>query len=195
MNPFISKELQARLVLASASPRRRELLSRLRFKIPFDTSDFVESNEADDPIAAACANALGKARDVALRYPGKLVLGADTVVILDERILGKPQDEADAARMLAELSGREHQVVTALALVGEGETIEHSSTRVQFREISTAEIEAYVTSGEPMDKAGAYGIQGLAGQFVTRIEGCYFNVMGLPVELLTRMLKSSQQDK
>lgn len=190
MNPFISEELQARLVLASASPRRRELLSRLRFKIPFDASDFVENNVADDPIQAACANALGKARDVALRHPGKIVLGADTVVILDGRILGKPRDEADAARMLTELSGREHEVVTALALVGEGEDVEHGCTRVQFRELSTAEIEAYVASGEPMDKAGAYGIQGLAGQFVTRIDGCYFNVMGLPVELLTRMLKS-----
>ncbi|MBC8366103.1 septum formation protein Maf [bacterium] len=182
--------VQNRFVLASASPRRRELLSRLRFKIPYDISDYEESNQAEDPREAARANALGKARDVAQRHPGKLVIGADTVVILDGHILGKPKDEADAAGMLELLSGREHEVVTALALVGEGERVEHSCTRVQFRDLSPAEIQAYVSSGEPMDKAGAYGIQGLAGQFVTRIEGCYFNVMGLPVELLTRMLRS-----
>ncbi len=190
MNPFVCEAVQARLVLASASPRRRELLSRLGFEIPFDASDFEEGKHSDDPIAAARANALGKARDVAARLPGKLVLGADTVVILDGKILGKPIDEADASNMLRALSGREHEVVTALALVGESEQVEHSCTRVQFREIAVAEIEAYVAGGEPMDKAGAYGIQGLAGQFVTRIEGCYFNVMGLPVELLTRMLNA-----
>ncbi len=193
MNPFVSEELQARLVLASASPRRRELLSRLGFEVPFEVSDYEESNHSDDPIEAARANALGKARDVARRLPGKLVLGADTVVILDGKILGKPVDDADAARMLSALSGREHEVVTALALVGESDQVEHSCTRVQFREIAEVEIDAYVTSGEPMDKAGAYGIQGLAGQFVISIEGCYFNVMGLPVELLTRMLNSWEE--
>jgi len=195
LNPFIPEELQTRLVLASASPRRRELLSRLSFQAPFDVSDFVESNQADDPVEAARANALGKARDVARRHPGKWVLGADTVVILDGKILGKPANEADATNMLAALSGREHDVVTALALVGEREVVEHNCTRVQFREINPAEIKAYVASGEPMDKAGAYGIQGLAGQFVTRIEGCYFNVMGLPVELLTRMLNGFEDRK
>jgi len=192
LNPFISEELQARLVLASASPRRRELLSGLGFKIPFDISDFQESNVAEKPVNAARANALGKARDVAKRHAGKWVLGADTVVVLEGKILGKPADKSEAAEMLAALSGREHEVLTALALVGDSEIVGHSSTRVQFREVTALEIEAYVASGEPMDKAGAYGIQGLAGQFVTGIEGCYFNVMGLPVELLTRMLKSCQ---
>jgi septum formation protein len=193
VNPFLPEAVQRRLVLASASPRRRELLERLGFEAPFKVSDFVESNLAEDPIEAAKANALGKARDVAKRHSGKLVLGADTVVILDGRILGKPVDAVDAARMLTALSGREHDVVTALALVGDGEITEHSCTRVQFRDLSSAEIEAYVASGEPMDKAGAYGIQGLASQFVTRIEGCYFNVMGLPLELLTRMLSQIEE--
>lgn len=191
MNPFVAEDIQRRLILASASPRRRELLERIGFEIPYDVSDFAESNHADDPIAAAHANALGKARDVAARHPESLVLGADTVVILDGRILGKPADAADAARTLAALSAREHEVVTALALLGSGiEDVRHSCTRVQFRELRSDEIAVYVASGEPVDKAGAYGIQGLAAQFIERIEGCYFNVMGLPLELLTRMLET-----
>ena len=189
MNPLVAEAVQRRLVLASASPRRRDLLAGLGFEIPFDVSDFVETNHGGDPVEAAHANALGKARDVARRHAGKLVLGADTVVILGGRILGKPADAADAARMLDALSGREHEVVTALALVGDGrEEVHHNCTRVQFRELRAGEIDTYVASGEPMDKAGAYGIQGLASQFVERIDGCYFNVMGLPLELLTRML-------
>jgi len=195
MNPFLPEALQQRLLLASASPRRRELLERMGFEIPFHVSDFIESGHSGDPVAVARDNALGKARDVAARHPGKIVLGADTVVILDGRAMGKPVDAADAVRMLTDLSGRGHEVVTALALVEDArKEVRHRSTTVSFRELSPAEIEAYVGSGESLDKAGAYGIQGLASQFVEGIEGCFFNVMGLPLELFTRMMAAWRDD-
>ncbi|MBN2171411.1 MAG: septum formation protein Maf [Candidatus Krumholzibacteriota bacterium] len=192
----MSARAQAGLVLASASPRRRELLAGLGFACEVLPSAYREENGEGAPEAAARRHALGKAREVARRRPGALVIGADTLVVADGRSLGKPAD-ADAARaMLRALAGRAHEVMTAVALArwdpAPGrlrEAADLSRTVVRFRDLAAAEIEAYLATGEPFDKAGAYGIQGHAAQFVTGIEGCYFNVMGLPLELLTRMLR------
>jgi septum formation protein len=197
VNPFVPARVQADLVLASASPRRRELLAGLGFAFRVRPSDYREDDGALAPAAAARAHARGKAEAVALAEPGALVIGADTLVVVDGFALGKPRDAADAAAMLRRLSGRAHTVITGLALARYEpgcqrltSRVEASESEVRFRALSEAEIAAYVTAGEPFDKAGAYGIQGLAAQFVTGITGCYFNVMGLPLELLTRMLNT-----
>jgi septum formation protein len=132
--------------------------------------------------------AAAKARAVADRAPDRPVLGADTVVVKGETVLGKPADPADAARMLELLSGRTHLVLTGVCVVAPGHTsVEVALTTVEFRSLDPAEIQWYVASGEPMDKAGGYAIQGLASRFVTRIDGSYSNVVGLPVELVVRM--------
>lgn len=197
MNPFLPAELQRDLVLASASPRRGDLLRGLGLEFETVVSDYVEDDDgALAPPELATAHALGKASAVALARPGALVIGADTVVCVDGHRLGKPADAAAARGMLERLSGRDHEVITGLALAqhrprcAELRTLAaHSRTGVRFRPLSAAEIDAYLDSGEPFDKAGAYGIQGLAAQFVTGIRGCYFNVMGLPLERLTRLLR------
>lgn len=136
------------------------------------------------------------AEEKALAVPihtGEVILGADTTVIIDEHVLEKPVDQADAVRMLKLLSGREHEVLTGICLRSEARTVvDAASTRVRFVELSEAEIAEYVASGEPMDKAGAYAIQGLASKFIDRIEGCYFNVVGLPVASVYRYLKTMQ---
>ncbi len=127
------------------------------------------------------------------RHPQSAVLGADTVVVVDEHLLEKPTDNADATRMLRLLSGRTHQVITGVCLVALGfEQIEAEITQVVFSPLSEAEIAAYVASGEPMDKAGAYAIQGMASRWVERIEGCYFNVVGLPVPRVYRLLRAAE---
>lgn len=196
MNPFVPASLQQDLILASASPRRRALLEGLGFAFAVEPSDYPEDDGDLSPADAARAHAAGKAEAVALRRPGALVIGADTVVALDGASLGKPADAAAARAMLERLSGREHAVITGLALVRHEpgcqllrRRVADSRTQVRFRPLAPAEIDAYVASGDCFDKAGAYGIQGLAAQFVTGIKGCYFNVMGLPLELLTRMLQ------
>lgn len=180
------------LILASASPRRRELLSR--FGVPFliDPADGPEIPPADtDPAGTVMALSEAKARHTALRHPEDLVIGADTVVELEGEILGKPRDEEDAFRMLRALSGREHRVYTGVALVrGETSLTEAEMTRVFFRSMTDREIRAYIATGEPMDKAGAYGYQGVAGLFVERIDGDYFNVVGLPLCRLGHMLET-----
>ena len=132
-----------------------------------------------------------KARAIHARNPRRLVLGADTVVIVRGKVLGKPRGRSDAARMLRLLSGRSHRVTTAVCLIGPGfEDTRSETTQVTMRKLSEGEIRGYVLSGEPMDKAGAYAIQGLASRFVSRVEGCYFNVVGLPVPLVYRMLRA-----
>lgn len=147
------------------------------------------------PLEYAKRLAREKARAVAqTRHLGQgdLVLGADTVVVVDEHLLEKPADEADATRMLRLLSGRTHQVVTGVCLIGEGfEEVRAETTEVTFDRLSEEEIAMYVAHGEPMDKAGAYAIQGIASRWICRLDGCYFNVVGLPVPLVYRMLKSS----
>ena len=134
-----------------------------------------------------------KARAIFARHPRRIVLGADTIVVIGGKIkaLGKPRNRRDARRMLRLLSGRTHQVSTAVCLAGPGfEDARAETTRVTMRKLSEQQIRDYVASGEPMDKAGAYAIQGLASRFVSRIEGCYFNVVGLPVPLVYRMLRA-----
>ena len=148
-----------------------------------------------DPAETVMALSAAKAEETASRHPGDIVIGSDTVVELDGNILGKPADEEDAFRMLRALSGREHRVYTGVTLVRDGERVsEAEMTRVFFRPLSDREIRAYTASGEPMDKAGAYGYQGLAGVFVERIEGDFFNVVGLPLCRLGRMLASMGVD-
>ena len=188
------------LILASASPRRRELMGY--FGLPFTvipaSGPEVPPREADGGRTAWYLSKQ-KALQVAQAHPQALVIGADTVVAVNGQVLGKPRDEADARRMLRLLSGREHQVYTGVSLVRCGiyPTVPVYSdtclaeTRVFFREMTDGEIDAYVATGEPMDKAGAYGYQGRAGLYVERIEGDFFNVVGLPLCLLGRMLSKA----
>jgi len=142
-------------------------------------------------------DAVDKALAVAAEAPpGSLILGADTIVVADHEILGKPADASDALRMLRMLSGRTHRVITGVCIVrapGSIEAVKHETTHVTFRSLDESEIAAYVASGEPLDKAGAYGIQGQASKFVTRVEGCYFNVVGLPLSLVYGLLKPHLQ--
>jgi septum formation protein len=181
------------LVLASASPRRQELLRNagIEFEvqpahIPEDSAPGEGAKEYAERLARE------KALAVARQRPHDFVLGADTVVVVDGEILGKPSDAADAARMLRLLSGREHQVITGVCLVVRGETsVASETTSVTMSEISEKEITGYISSGEPMDKAGAYAIQGIASRWIPRIEGDYSNVVGLPVALVWRMLRQA----
>ncbi len=179
------------IVLASASPRRRELLSHFLTDFVIDPAAGPETppdHAAPADVVRALARA--KADEVAARHPDAVVIAADTIVELDGTILGKPSNEDDAFRMLRTLSGREHRVYTGVA-VRQGDRVLCGAerTRVFFRAMTDREIRAYIASGEPMDKAGAYGYQGLAGVFVERIEGDYFNVVGLPLCRLGRMLE------
>ncbi len=178
------------LILASASPRRRELLANLGLSFAVIPAKGPEKPPAGaDAGQTARALAEAKAREVAADHPGAVVIGADTVVEADGALLGKPRDEEDAARMLRLLSGREHRVYTGVAVIRDGTVLSRwEATRVFFRPLTDREIAAYIATGEPMDKAGAYGYQGLASLFVERIEGDYFNVVGLPLCGLGRML-------
>jgi len=208
------------LVLASASPRRRELLSQAGFSFEVHPTQIPENPiPGENPVAYVTRLAREKAQAVyneilgapsfrlfsgervgshephgAQAPSGALqVLGADTTVTLDNHILGKPESPADAARMLRLLSGRTHRVITGIALVS-AHRIESAAevTTVQFLELSDQEIADYVATREPMDKAGAYAIQGRAARWIPRIEGCYFNVVGLPISLVSTLLKTSQ---
>lgn len=181
------------IVLASGSPRRREILQGLGLRFRVEVSGADETIEPECPPYLAVERlSLLKAADVAKSQPEKaLVIGADTVVVLNHEILGKPKDEADAVRMLSALSGREHSVLTGISAVrrsdGKGVSV-YEETKVRFRALSEREILQYVRTGEPMDKAGAYGIQGIGSLLVEKIDGDYFNVVGLPVCRLARML-------
>jgi septum formation protein len=181
-----------RLVLASASPRRQALLAGLGLRFEVDPSDVAEDVPPDARIEAVVADlAVAKARQVASPHADALVIAADTLVEIDGCILGKPADAADARSLLAKLAGRTHRVLTGLAVLDttSGETKQRLvETRVTFRQIDAPEIAAYVATGEPLDKAGAYGIQGLGAVFVSRIEGDYYNVAGLPVAALNDLL-------
>ncbi len=183
------------VVLASASPRRQELLKELISEFRVQAADLdEEALTVSHPWQTAKALALAKAQAVAATNTDALVIGSDTVVALqiapDQFCqFAKPRDRADAIRILTLLSGKTHGVITGLALVNPIQTlVEADTTQVRFRELTMSEIEAYVDTGEPMDKAGAYAIQGGASGFVERIEGSVSNVIGLPVELLERML-------
>jgi septum formation protein len=187
-------EKQPQLVLASQSPRRRQILEAagLKFLVQPGSAD-EKSGHSKDVASIVMQNALVKAQEVVARAPAEsVVLGADTVVVLDEEILGKPVDEEDARRMLRALSGRSHAVVTGMALVSarHGERRSCVRTEIRFRTLTSPDIESYLKSGEPFDKAGAYGIQGLASLFISKIDGSYTNVMGLPIEQFLRDLES-----
>ena len=180
------------LILASASPRRKELISLISDDVKIIPSDADESY--DDTILSEAVPemlAVRKAASVAKLYPDDTVIGCDTSVIVDGTILGKPTDEEDAARMLSLLSGRTHKVITGCAIFHKGKSVSFSDeTEVEFYMLSSDEIENYIKSGEPMDKAGAYGIQGKAALFVKSINGDYFNIVGLPVSRLNRILNN-----
>jgi len=183
------------LILASASPRRAELLRNAGIAFSVDPAHVPEQPlENEPPQEYAKRLAREKARAVLARHPKDAVLGADTIVVIGGRVLEKPLDTDDAARMLRALSGRTHEVITGVCLAAAGfERTQAESTRVTFAELSDQEIAGYVATGEPMDKAGAYAIQGIASRWAVRIEGCYFNVVGLPVPLVYGMLRQAQQ--
>jgi len=184
------------LVLASASPRRRELLAQAGFTFEVQPADIDEALlPGEDAIAYVTRLAREKAEAVfagrATSDPQLTVLGADTTVCVDRQILGKPESPGDAARMLRLLSGRTHRVVTGVALVSASHTqVAAEVTAVQFVSLSEEEIAAYIATGEPNDKAGAYAIQGRAARWIPRIEGCYFNVVGLPIALVSTLIES-----
>jgi septum formation protein len=182
------------LILASSSPRRQELLREAGIAFEVHPAHINEDqHEGEPPLDYALRLAREKAQAVAVRYPQRSVLGADTIVVVDREVLGKPRDPADAGRMLRRLSGRSHSVTTAVCLIlpsGDAET-RYSSTQVYFRQLAEPEIQQYVAGGEPMDKAGAYAIQGGAARWTDRIEGEYSNVVGLPLSLVTDMLRTN----
>ena len=182
-------------VLASASPRRREILSEAGYVFDVVPSAVEEKFQLDvSPDVLAMRLARLKAEDVAGSLPPEaVVLGADTIVVLGGEILGKPEGEADAKRMLGLLSGQTHEVITGFTVIRHSDSQEISlavTTLVRFRKLTQEEIASYVATGEPMDKAGAYGIQGLGGKLVESIEGDFNNVVGLPLEEVAQVLKS-----
>jgi septum formation protein len=189
-NPSSSSPPNSRmLILASSSPRRAELLRAAGIEFAIRIPDIDETRL---PGESPQNYALRLSREKAMAVPEaeELVLGADTIVIINNEIAGKPADLDDARRMLNALSGRRHEVLTAVTLIcGERVLSEVESTHVSFSRMSEEEIEWYISTGEPMDKAGAYGIQGYASRFVERIEGNYSNVVGLPVSLIYQMAK------
>ena len=184
--------MSAPLILASISPRRRALLAEhgVEFEvIPSNVPETPLTGESPGQFARRAAQE--KVAEVARRYPGRFILGADTVVVLDGAIFGKPMDRDDARRMLRSLSGRRHAVLTAVALLHPTGHVEEVlvETEVEFRTLADEEIEEYIERGEPFDKAGAYAIQGSAGKFVRAVRGSYSNVIGLPIEEVTTLLQ------
>lgn len=180
------------LILASQSPRRRELLGLIAADFSVCPADIDETMNAALSMHEQVADlSARKARAVAQEHPGAAVVGSDTVVVLDGVPLGKPVDEADAKRMLSALAGRAHEVVTGVALaLPDGSVLQDATvTRVRFAPLAEGEIDWYISTREPMDKAGAYGIQGLGARFIEGIEGDYYSVMGLPVRRLYEMLR------
>lgn len=183
------------LVLASTSPRRRRLLEEAG--IPFDAvpprNVAEDCAPGEDPLLLVQRHALAKARSVAPLFPPTLILAADTVVFLDGRIFGKPRDPAEAREMLSALQGRTHAVYTGVAILGPGnrEDVGVEESAVTLRPLSREEIDAYVATGEPLDKAGAYAIQGRGALLVQEVQGDYFNVVGLPLARVARMLEAA----
>lgn len=182
----------SRIILASASPRRRELLAQIGLECTVMPSSVIEEKKSLSPEKTAEYLAVIKAQDVAGKLDGDgYVIGADTMVVVDGAIYGKPADKADARRMLMGLQGREHQVITGLAVMrlrNRRMIAGHECTNVIMRSVTLDEIDDYISTGEPMDKAGAYAIQGRGAVFISGISGCYFNVVGLPLARLLSML-------
>ena len=180
-----------RIILASSSPRRTELLRLIRIDHEVTPAHIDETQHADEaPRAYAERLAREKAQAIAREHPDAVVVGADTIVVVDGHVLGKPEDATDAAAMLRHLSGSVNLVDTAVAVARNGAVKSAvEEVEVTFRTLSDAEIERYIATGEPMDKAGAYGIQGYGATIVQRVNGDYFAVMGLPLGLLVRLLR------
>ena len=187
--PFTDKHL----ILASSSPRRRYLLRLVRMPFVFVDPILEEDEHADeDPVKHVLRLSVLKARSVRDRYDDGYILGADTIVVLAGRILGKPTDEAEAKSMLTSLAGRPHEVYTGLGLVdaATGKEVQgYERTEVTIRKMDAWEIDSYIATGEPMDKAGSYGIQGYGAGIVEKVVGCYFNVVGLPIVRLLRLIR------
>lgn len=179
------------MILASASPRRRELLTQVGYTFEVIPSSVEEDMESGTPQEIVKYNALIKAQDIAREHTTDIVIGADTIVTVDGKIFGKPKTKAEAEDMLMHLSGRAHQVMTGIALV-EGERCYNDVvvTDVVMRPYSRDEVRDYIKTGEPMDKAGAYGIQGIGALLVEKINGCYNNVVGLPIARLAEILRN-----
>jgi septum formation protein len=179
------------LVLASSSPRRAEILRQAGIPFSVRVSPVDETPHVGEHPEDYVRRLAGQKAIAVPAAPDEIVLGADTTVVIDGMMLAKPEDAADARRMLGLLSGRRHEVLTGIALRHPGGLIrDWAVTGVWFQPMSDAEIHEYADSGEPLDKAGAYAIQGLASKYIEKIEGCYFNVVGLPVSLVYRHLKS-----
>jgi septum formation protein len=184
------------LILASSSPRRQELLRNAGIEFTVRPAHVHENRHPGEP-PVSMVERLAREKAEAVRSSlgdnessGVFIVGADTTVVVGNEVLEKPTGPNDAARMLRLLSGRAHQVITGICLTGDGFVdVRHESTTVFFDGVDTAEIESYIATGEPMDKAGGYAIQGVASRWIPRIEGDYFNVVGLPVSLLVRMLR------
>lgn len=194
MNPFIPAALQTDIVLASKSPRRIDLLTGLDIRFTIDPAHVdIENRELDCEARDLPGILAGlKAEDVARRHPHSIVIGADTVVIVEGELLEKPRDDSEAALFLEKLSGRVHEVITGLAVRKNDRDLvlqESERTLVRFRELTREEITSYVASGEGRDKAGSYAIQGLGAGLVRAVDGCFYNVVGLPIALLIDMLK------
>lgn len=185
--------LKEKIVLASQSPRRAEILSAVGWTFEVVAANIDETRLAqEDAVTYVERLARTKAETIAKRFSDCLVIGADTVVVIAGEILGQPCDDEDAQRMLRLLSGKWHDVMTGVALMREGATaVAHATTRVLFAEMSSEEIDWYVSTGEPRGKAGAYGIQGSAALFIKEIQGEYFNVVGLPVRLVFELSRRS----
>jgi septum formation protein len=179
------------LILASQSPRRQEILKRAGIPFTVRVSGIPEQRLRDEsPFDYVIRLSRAKAEAVAV-HANEIILGADTVVVLDDHVLEKPADGPAARQMLALLAGREHSVITGICLRHPAGLIsDHAETRVRFASMTASEIDDYVATGEPQDKAGAYAIQGYASKHIERINGCYFNVVGLPISLVYRHLKS-----
>ena len=181
----------SKIVLASQSPRRKEIMETAGFEFEIIVSNAEEKIEENlSPEEVAKSLSLQKAQAVASDNPEKIVIGADTIVVLDNEILGKPKDRNDAYKMLKKLSGKSHKVYTGIAVIcGEKIVSEAVSTEVEFFELSDEEIIKYIETNEPMDKAGSYGIQGRGCLLVKGIRGDYFNVVGLPIATLSKIIK------
>jgi septum formation protein len=193
LNPFVPESVQSNLILASRSPRRIGILRQLGFEFRTEPAHIEErSDDAGlNPFELPQMLAGLKAGRVAERFPEATVIGADTVVIIDDRILNKPRSDEEAAEFIRRLSGRVHIVATGLAVLRAGGRMLVSGreeTSVRFRRLTDQDIQRYVAFGEGRDKAGAYGVQGIGAGLVRSIEGCYFNVVGLPVALLINLL-------
>jgi len=177
-----------RVILASQSPRRRELLALIGVPHDVRPADIDETYLAGEK-PRAHAERLAREKAATIREPGAVVIGSDTIVVVDGEVLGKPRDEGDAARMLRRLSGRSHTVITAVAVARDGRVESGvEEVAVTFHDLSDRDIQDYIATREPMDKAGAYGIQGFGATIVARVDGDYFAVMGLPLQRLVRLL-------